>query len=115
MLNEPSGLRSQPSNAGTTSWPVAYRVWARAGVIGASKPSTRARSAGFRLRALGFWKCSPRKPKSRKSTAQGLLLLILARPICLQAIAFGDLRFELVVAHVVVGEPVSRHVVGGAV
>src|SRR5262249_41524733 len=55
------------------------------------------------------------KDQGRRSKDEHLLLLILARPICLQTIAFGDLRFELVVAHVVVGEPVSRHVVGGAV
>src|SRR5262245_50891356 len=110
MLNEPSGFRSQPSNAGTTSWPEAKRVCARVGVLTAKRTNASAsRSQSHRFMGTGRSKGRRMKAKRR------LLLLILTRAIGLQAIALGDLRFELLVGHVVVSEPVARHVVGGAV
>src|SRR5262245_26571686 len=51
----------------------------------------------------------------RTKVKRRLVLLILTRAIGLQTIALSDLRFELLVGHVVVSEPVARHVVGGAV
>src|SRR4029077_9780576 len=84
-------------------------------VLLARKRNASAIRTGFRLWALGFSKSPLRAAQSLKSKAQSLVLLILARSICLQTIAFRDLRFELVVGHVVVGEPVARHVVGGAI
>src|SRR5215475_6248699 len=122
MLNEPSGFRSQPSNAGTTSWPLAKRVCARRG-LAAKNTIASPSSEVLRLWTLVLSDLSCSHLCRRTGLSKGLrtkakrrlLLLILARAICLEAIAFGGLRFELVVAHVVVGEPVSRHVIGGAV
>src|SRR5262245_24609376 len=105
MLKEPSGLRSQPSNAGTTSCPLAYRVWARAGVIAVRKTRAKTSAASAAVRSaltldLSRTLLKTAKDQGRRSKGEHLLVLILTRPICLQAIAFGDLRLELVVAHV---------------
>src|SRR4051812_44730614 len=93
MLKEPSGLCSHPSKTATTFWPVSNRTCASPRIAPAS--------------AIDAANAQVRK-------ARLLLLLLLRRRIVLFG-ALGDFGFEFLVGHVVVGQPVPRHVVGGAV
>src|SRR5438067_662380 len=110
MLNEPSGFRSHPSKTGTTSWPVAKCVWACVEVL-ATTSSANASCAVFRPWTLDLSVLSQGfglKAEGLRSKVEGLLLL--RRAIALQMSSFGELRFELLIGHVVVGEPMTRHI-----
>src|SRR5215475_12398121 len=97
ILNEPSGFRSQPSKAGTTSCPEAKRVCAKRGLAtnnNIASPSSavlrpwtlvlRGVSHSHRCRRAGLSQGLRTKVKGR------LLLLILTRAIGLLTIALGD-------------------------